>query len=389
MKRLLTQRSFFMQASAFLMFITLLGFVLQYGADIFIPLSFSFLLAFIVLPLSQRLENKGAPRWVGTTIGIAAVMLIIVGVVCLLSYQLSGLLDNLPTFKARMNTKILELQKHIGSQWGITVKEQNSLLNDQMSGAKGGSGEMVRNFFMTTTSVLLNALLVPILSFFILIFRDRFKTFLQLVDEEYSFHTFYILSEIGKVSQSYLKGVMIDTVILAVLNFAGFWYFGLEYALLFAVLAAVMNIIPYVGGLVGSLIPVALAFVTMDNTWDVMGILGVGLVVQFLDNNFIGPKVIGSSVSVNALFSTLAMMVGAVIWGIAGMLLAMPLVGMLKVVFDNIPSLKPYGYLMGEEKNYEHRPMYVNQHMMHYLRGWLNNKNKKEEETEQTIVANE
>jgi AI-2 transport protein TqsA len=373
MRQLLSQRHFFYQASACLFFFALLGFILQYAADIFIPITFSFLLAFIVLPLSLKLEKWHFPRWASGMVGVLLVMVIMVGIITLLGYQLSGLIDDLPTFKAKFSERVLDFQKYIRSAWGLTVKEQNTWIDNQVKKSGDGFSRYLMSFFSTTTTLLMNVFLVPILAFFLLTYRERFKNFLKLVDDKYHYHTFFIIAQIGKVSQEYLKGVCLDALILAVLNFIGFWIFGLQYALLFAVLAAVLNIVPYIGGIVGSLFPIFMALVTMDNSWSAFGILGVCLFVQFLDNNFIGPKVIGSSVSINPLFSTLALLVGALIWGTSGMLLAMPLAGMLKVVFDNIPELQPYGYLMGEEDDFK-RPLSINMNLIPYLKHKLSSR---------------
>jgi predicted PurR-regulated permease PerM len=161
-----------------------------------------------------------------------------------------------------------------------------------------------------------------------------------------------IIRKIASVCQNYIKGIMLDVLILAVLNAIGFALLGLQHPILFGVLAAVLNIIPYVGVLVGSILPVALALLTHDNSWVAAGALGVCITVQFLDNNFITPYVVGSSVSINPLTATIALIIFASIWGLMGMVLCLPLTGMLKVVCDNVEPLKPYGYLLGEEIDY-------------------------------------
>lgn len=368
MRSLISNRTFFAQATACLLFFVLLGFILQYAAQVFVPLTFSFLLTFIVLPLSMRLEKIHFPQWLSAFTSIALIMLVMGCVIALLSYQISNLMTDLPTIQEKLNTKFLDFQKYIGQKWGLTVREQNTWLDKQAKSSTGSLNNVLMGFFSTTTTLIANIVLIPILSFFLLIYKERFKTFLELVDEKYHFHTRFIISEIGKVSQSYLKGVLIDVLILSILNFIGFWALGIDYALLFAILAAILNIIPYIGVLVGSIFPIILALVTKDSAWYAVGALGVCVVVQFLDNNFIGPKVIGSSVSINPLFSTIALLIGALIWGTSGMILAMPLAGMLKVVFDNMPEMQPYGYLMGEEDEFENRPFVLKSDFIPYLR---------------------
>jgi predicted PurR-regulated permease PerM len=157
-----------------------------------------------------------------------------------------------------------------------------------------------------------------------------------------------VVGKISKITQHYLSGLLIDIAILSVLNSTGFLLLGLDYAILLGVLAAVLNIIPYIGVMVGSLFPVAIALLTKDSVMVAAGALAVCVVVQFVDNNFITPKVVGSSVNLNPLATLLILIAGGLVWGVAGMMLFIPLLGMLKVVFDNVEKLKPYGYLIGE-----------------------------------------
>jgi len=141
-------------------------------------------------------------------------------------------------------------------------------------------------------------------------------------------------------------------LILSILNSTGFLLLGIEHAVLFGVLASVLNIIPYIGVLIGSVLPVLMALLTKDEIGYAIGAAGVCVTVQFIDNNFITPYVVGSSVSINPLTATIALIISASVWGLAGMVLCLPLTGMLKVVCDHVEGLKPIGFLIGEEVDY-------------------------------------
>ena len=149
---------------------------------------------------------------------------------------------------------------------------------------------------------------------------------------------------------------MFDIIILSILNSTGFLLLGIKHAILFGVLAAILNIIPYIGVLIGSILPIMMALITKDEISYAIGAAGVCVLVQFLDNNFITPYVVGSSVSINPLTATLALVSSALIWGVAGMVLCMPVTGMIKVVCDKVEKLKPFGYLIGEEVDYTKKP---------------------------------
>ncbi len=161
-----------------------------------------------------------------------------------------------------------------------------------------------------------------------------------------------VVKKVSMVSQKYLMGIFLDVVILSVLNSTGFLILGLPHAILFGVLASMLNIIPYVGVMIGSILPILMALLTKDQMSYALGVAAVCFFVQFLDNNFITPLVVGSSVSINPLTATLVLIASAYIWGIPGMVLCLPLTGMAKVVCDHVDSLKPYGYLLGEEVNF-------------------------------------
>ena len=346
-------KGFLTQATVFLLFTVLCIFILIQAQDVFVPLTFSIIFAFIVLPLSNKMEKRKFPRWLSALVSVILIALVVSLLILILSYQLSQFADDMPMLKGKLNEKTLELQQYIKKEWGYTLKEQNKWINEQKAATDDNAGSFLMDFFSATTGFIANLTLIPIMVFFMLLYRNRLTIFLNLIDTQYHFHTFALVQEVGKVCELYLKGLLLDVAILAVLNSTGFLLLGVDHAILFGVIAAILNIIPYIGVLIGGLFPMIMVLVTQDNSWVALGVLGVTVVVQFIDNNIIYPKIVGSSVSINPLTSIVALIVGNLIWGTTGMILALPLVGMLKVVMDNINDLRPYGYLMGEEKEFK------------------------------------
>ena len=352
-------KSFLTQATFLLLFTLLSCFMLVQAQDVFIPLTFSIIFAFIVLPFSNFMEKYRFPRWLSTSISVIFLAFVISSIILILSYQITQFADDMPMLKGKFNEKTLDLQRYIRKQWGYSVTEQNKWIDEQKDASKGNAGSFLMDFFSATTGLIANITLIPIMVFFLLLYRKRFKNFLKLIDNAYNFKTFSMIKEIGNVSRLYLKGLFFDVSILAVLNSIGFLILGVEHAILFGLIAAILNIIPYIGVLVGGLFPMVMVFITQDSTWAVLGVLGVVSVVQFLDNNIIYPKIVGSSVSINPLMSIIALIIGNLIWGTTGMILALPLMGMLKVILDHVDELRPYGYLMGEEDELNVEPQEV------------------------------
>lgn len=371
-------RRFFAQSTYFLLFVILTIFLLKEGQSLFVPLVLSIIFAFLAYPLSIRMETWGFPNWLAALLSVIFLTLVVGSIIAFLSFQISNFADDLPMIKAKLNEKILQLQHFVSKRMGFTIKEQNKWLNEQVNGNGSSSKDYMIGIFSATTEFIANTTLIPIMVFFILIYRERFKTFLKLIDNDYHFHTFAVIKEVGKVSQLYIKGLFIDVFILTILNAIGFMFLKVEHAILFAALAAILNIIPYIGVLIGGLFPMVMVLVTQDNNWAALGVLGVTVVVQFLDNNFIYPKVVGSSVSINPLMSMIVLIVGNLIWGMMGMILALPIAGMLKVVMDHIECMRPYGYLMGEEENYRQNSIWLTREGIAKLRNFLNMQTEKE-----------
>lgn len=157
-----------------------------------------------------------------------------------------------------------------------------------------------------------------------------------------------LLKKIYEVIQSYLSGLFLVILIVGVLNSVGLLILGVPHAIFFGFLAGFLILIPYIGILIGSILPALLAIVTMDSPWYAVGVIGVMSFVQFLEGNLITPHIVGSKVSVNPLAAIIALFLGGQLWGLSGLILALPVTAILKVIMDTIPSLEPYGFLLGE-----------------------------------------
>jgi len=149
------------------------------------------------------------------------------------------------------------------------------------------------------------------------------------------------------IIQSYLVGLVFEMIIMAVLNSVGLLFLGIDYAIILGILAAILNIIPYIGGIIATLLPMFIAFVTKDSLIYPVLVFVVTIFIQFIDNNYIVPKIVASRVQINALISVIAVLVGGALWGVSGMFLSIPLIAILKVIFDHIEPLKPWGFLLG------------------------------------------
>ncbi len=326
---------------------------LYFGKSLFLMLTVSGLLAFLVLPIARRFERMKAPRWVGSAIATLTVLVTVLSFFFLLGWQFKRFGGDLPALRAAFAEKGATLLAWFEDQTHIDRREQVRWFNERLADIADSSGDMAMGLFRTTGTALASIVPIPIFIFLVLQLRDKFRVFFEQLGNTGEGNVLGIMTKISDLSRKYLRGVIIVIMILGILNSIGFLILGLKYAILLGFAIAFLNVIPYVGVLIGSLLPIIIALITKDSMMYAVGALAVCLITQFLENNFITPYVVGSSVSLNPLASLIALLAAGMLWGVVGMVLAIPLTGMLKVICDSIPSLRPWGYILGEERVFE------------------------------------
>ena len=325
------------------------------GKYLFVPIVIAIFFTFLLYPISRKLEKYKFPKSLAVILSILLAMVLFAGIVYFFMVQLNSFQEDIPLLSEQAVIKGNRILEWVENKTHITKDIQIAWIQEKIKEAATYGPELMLGLFSTTGTFLAMFALIPLYIFFLTYFRDKYKKFIVLVARENNRNVLDIIKKTSRVSVKYLKGLMIDVLILSVLGSIGYLLLDIKHAILFGVLAALLNIVPYVGVLVGSLLPIMMAIITKDEIGYAIGALGVALVVQFIDNNFISPYVIGSSVSINPLTAMIVLIVGAMMWGVAGMILSMPLAGMMKVIFDNIEPLKPWGYLIGEEVNYQEK----------------------------------
>lgn len=349
----ISEQPFYFRATIFLLLAGLMVSFLILAQNILIPFTIAVVFTFLLLPVSRRLEQWRIPKVLAILISIILALACFVAMIYFFYSQVISFVNDWPAMQEALTAKWIDFQRFITETFHVSEIEQQVWLKTKIQESAATGGVLVLGIFSATTTFLASFALIPIYIFFLTLYKDKFREFVLLITkEDKNDHALMVVKKVSVVSQKYLRGIFLDVVILSVLNSTGFLILGLPHAILFGVLAAVLNVIPYIGVLIGSILPILMAFLTKDSMAYPLAVLGICFFVQFLDNNFITPYVVGSSVSINPLTATLALVGSSLIWGIPGMILCMPLTGMAKVVFDNVESLKPYGFLIGEEVNY-------------------------------------
>ncbi len=334
-----------------------LAFILVFSAlylarAFLIPFTLAMLLAMLLTPLSRWLESKGIARGVAVTLCIIALLTLIGGIGTFLFFQISQFSEDMPQLTEKLNEHVQNLSKWLESTLNIKVKDYVE------EAQEGPSGEQINSAFKIVGKVLMSTL-GSIFTFGIMLayialllyYRTRFKrAFVRAFPTEDRENVQTIVAHSGSVAQGYLGGMFIVTTILAILNTIGLYAVGLDHPILFGVIAGYLNFIPFVGTLVGSILPLSYALLSEDNLLIPVAIVAIFTFNQFLEETVLTPKFVGSQVSINPLVVIIAIMVGNLVWGIAGVVIFIPICAILKIVFDNVEPLKPFGFALGQEE---------------------------------------
>lgn len=335
---------------ALLIFIVI---ILYYGKTLLLPLVVAALLAMLLNPVQEKLKGWG----LGNGLSIAGAMLVLVlffgGIFAAIGQQAVAFGDNWPETQEKLSTQLNQLRTDYGLQ-GVVPK-----LRTKTSQDRGGdlmeklpvSSDGVMAFLSGSFGVLGDFMLMLIYVILLLAQKDRLREFvLRVSPDEKRDVTHQTLNESRDIVQNYLRGYVILIGILATLYSIGFLIIGMDYAVLIALLVAVMALIPYIGNIIGGLFAVALAFSSGGGMTAVYGVIATIGAAQLLESYILTPMIVGDEVSLNPLTTIICVVGMSILWGPVGAIIAIPLFAILRIVFSHIPALEDYAYLIGQEE---------------------------------------
>ncbi len=341
---------FYIKAPVILLGLIITVYILYILQDILVPLAFATLIAILLNPLSNRLE-KWFPKVISIIITMLVAVVFIVALLYFLSSQVAHFFDDLDAIKAKLTELLHTLQTFLRSSFGISTIKQMQILNDAANSSKAMIGQTLSGVLGMLSIVFL----IPVYVFLIMLYKALILNFFyEVFSEENQEKVGEIIGETKSAIQSYIIGLLIETFIVAVLNSAALLMLGVENAILIGVIGAILNLLPYIGGIIAIALPVLMATITKDGYTTQLLVIGAYALIQFIDNNILVPRIVSSKVQINALVSIVIVLMGAALWGVSGMFLSIPFIAVLKIIFDRIDGLKPWGKLLGDTVPTEH-----------------------------------
>ncbi len=331
-----------------------LGFLVILSKEVLDPLVFGFLFAVMLLPVSNFFERKlRMPRSMSSFLSILLFVSFISGIIYLVSNQIAYLSSDWPMLKKQLEQSIIDIKDWVNFAFHINAEQQTEYITDTSRKIVSSGTEVISTTFGAISSMVLFYIFIIIFTFFILFYRRLlFRFILSIFSRDDEPVVMDIVVNIQKILRHYILGLIIEMVVVAAISCMVFWLIGIKYAVLLGLLVGLFNIIPYLGIFAALVLSVLITFATgpVENAvW-----VGVSvIVIHIIDSNFLLPTIVGSKVRLNALVTFLGIILGEMMWGLSGMFLSIPIIAIFKIIFDRIEPLKPWGYLLGGDYEYQ------------------------------------
>lgn len=340
---------FYVKATIILVGLFLFISMLSIAQDIIVPLIFSVMIAVLLYPIVNFFVRMKMNRVIAITFTLFLTILITASLAALIFRQASIFIDSWPIMVEKFSVLLNDFTRWLSRYFDLNHWKVNRWITNTKTDSLTMSGAEVGKTMFAVGNGLMVMLLVPIYVFLLLYYNRLLIEFIHRVfvssDQK---QVSEIISETKTVIQRYLAGLVIEAIIVAILNTAALFALGIEYAILLGIIGALLNVIPYIGGLVAVALPMAVALATKSTGMYALYVLGIYYIIQLIDNNIIVPLIVSSKVKINALFAIMVVFAGNALWGISGMFLSIPLLAIIKVIFDHIEPLKPWGFLLGD-----------------------------------------
>ncbi|GLU51316.1 AI-2E family transporter [Dyadobacter frigoris] len=337
--------------------LVLLTAILYIGSSILMPIIMAFFISLVLLPIFRFLRKHKVPEAIAIVVPILLVFILLAGIIWFFSAQVGSLVADFPKIKSNVSIHLNSLSNWVSGITHYSTKEQLDFINKNTNELLSFAGKRMSTFALTLSSVFVFVGLLPIYIYLILFYKNLLLRFIfRWFSEDHHPKVKDAIYESELIIKSYLIGLLIQVTYMTVLVGGILMLIGIKHALLIGVIFAFLNLIPYVGALIGNVIGVLLTMTSSTELWPIFTVLGVIAGVQFLDNNILMPRIVGSKVKINALFAILGVIIGGNIAGVPGMFLSMPIIAVLKVIFDRTEMFSQWGILLGDERP-AHSPM--------------------------------
>ena len=352
-----TNLPFYIKLACVLFSLFALGYLIIIAKEILSPLVFSCLFSILLLPIAAFFENKlRLPRSAASMAAVLLLLAFIGLIIYVIGSQISNLAKDWPAFQAQIGKSLWNFRGWVSEHFNITRGKQLRVVNSATSKVMTPDAAIVGTTLLSLSSILLFLVFTFIYTFFFLLYRSLIMKFMESVflpENKILVHD--IIEQVQFIIRKYITGLLIEMAIVATGVSLAFSIMGVQYAILLGLITGLFNIIPYIGILTAMIISAVVTLGTSPDGSQVIWVAVTLVITHLIDSNVLLPMVVGSKVRINALITVLGVIIGEMIWGIPGMFLSVPVIAVLKIIFDRVESLKPWGIILGDEEKKQNK----------------------------------
>ncbi len=340
-------------AKASLLLIGLFVFIsmLSIAQSIIVPIVFAVIIAIVLHPVVNFFMRFKINRIIAIIITLLLTFLVVAALALLIFKQASRFSETWPLLVDKITLMLSQVTTWFTGYFGINPWAAHKWIVKTKAELLSNSNEAIGQTLFAVGNTVMVLFLVPVYVFIILFYHSLLIEFIhRLFGSGNKKKVSEIVNQTKTLIQRYLVGLIIEAVMIAVMEITALLLLGIEFAILLGIIGALLNVIPYIGGLVAVALPMMIALATKDSAWYALYVLVIYYIIQLIDNNLIVPLIVSSKVKINALFSIIVVFAGNALWGISGMFLSIPLLAIIKLIFDHIEPLKPWGFLLGDNR---------------------------------------
>lgn len=344
-----TKLPFYAKASLLIIGMFALGCIMYFAKPLIVPLIIAGIVAILLHPLKHFFIRLKFGRVMSITLTVLLSVFVVAGLGLFIILQFSRFTETFPELIIRFDSFVTETIFWISGFFDISTQKMSSWMDGTKQDIIEKSAPLIGQTLVTIGNLFVALLLIPVYIFMILYYEPILIEFtLRAFNDGHREKVTKVVSEVKTLIQGYLTGLFIELVVVCVLDIAALLVLGVDYAILLGILAGLLNLIPYIGGIVGVALPMAISIVTEESPWIAIWVLVIFYIIQLIDNNYIVPKIVASKVKLNALVSVIVVLAFGALWGIPGMFISIPLTAIFKLIADHIESLQHIGFLLGD-----------------------------------------
>jgi len=327
---------------------TVLIILMYIGQSVFKPICLAGLLAILLISPSRLFERAGFPRGIAALMSLLLAIMVFIVLFYFLSNSIIQFKNDVPVLIERITESISQIELWAQKQFDISPQQTKEIVESTRTSVTPSTSYII-NTLTSLSSTVLMSIIIAIYTFLLLLYRGLIVQFLvALFRKEHTQKVHSIVSKTRFVIKSFIVGLFIEMVVVAAANCTAFFFLGVKYALLLGVIAAILNIVPYLGIFSACVLCTLITFTT-NSLSTVIGLNIALIIIHMIDSNILMTKIVGSKVKLNALATIIGVVFFSALWGLIGTFLAIPIMAILKVIFDDVDAFRPFSVIMGDD----------------------------------------